>query len=143
MPPGVLTSSTAGVRGAEIAFESLLGTPADFIRRCEIPADRIPEESGVGTAVCANSGAVIDSIEMGVDGLRVCDGSVGVGGVTTVAGPLNPGGVEGSWVINERGVLVFRGEGVFSPGSSKSAWSPNTIGIGGTGGTGLLPRPLS
>ncbi len=78
---------------------------------------------------------MIDSIEIGVDGLRVCDESVGVGGVTTVAGPLNPGGVEGSLVINERVVLVFCGEGVFSPGSSKSALSPNTIGIGGTGDT--------
>jgi hypothetical protein len=74
--------------------------------------------------VCAESGAFIESMEIGVDGSRVCEGSVGVGGVTTVAGPLKLGGVKGSFVINECGVfLAFCGDGVFSPGSSTSALS--------------------
>jgi hypothetical protein len=44
---------------------------------------------------------------------------------------LTPGGVDGGFVINECGVrLGFLGDGVFSPGSSTSGLSSNTIGPG-------------
>lgn len=52
--------------------------------------------------------------------------SVGVGGVTTVAGLASnttPGGVLGSLVTRSRGFLAFAGEGVFSPGSAKMGLS--------------------
>jgi hypothetical protein len=55
----------------------------------------------------------------GVEFIRWWWVSVGVGGVTTVAGPCVVGGVAGSAVIIGRGLKAFLGEGVFSPGSWK------------------------
>lgn len=72
--------------------------------------------------------------EGGVELLRAnCEGSVGVGGVTKVAGPSAPGGVPGIFVMMGRGVAGFLGEGVFSPGSSNRGLSSKTSGPGGAG----------
>jgi len=56
-----------------------------------------------------------------------------VGGVTTVAGPLTLGGVAGRVTIGRGGAALFLGEGVFSLGSWKMAWSSKTL----TSGAGL------
>lgn len=120
VPPGVLTSSNAGVRGADIALDSLLGWPADLILLWDMPNAREPLASAGGATVCANSGALIESADM----WRECERSVGVGGVTTVAGlTLKSGGVEGNVVTKSLGFLDLAGEGVFSAGSSESSLS--------------------
>ena len=86
VPPGVLVSSIVGVNGAGIEFESLLGKVCDCARRCLMLST---DDKGLDG----------DCFEVGlVNRANVeLEGSVGVGGVTSVVGVSGrPGGVSGS-----------------------------------------------
>lgn len=132
-PPGVLDSSTVGVRGSGIDFESLLGAfVADFARRW-LSEPAVEELSRLVADLEACSGVlslalVADVVLPAVLGLA---STVGVGGVTNVEGVSDPlGGVEGGSVetgCNRKGSL-----GVDLTGSgSVSAASPGGVGSGG------------
>ena len=114
VPLGVLTSSAAGVKGGIVDCESLLGMRADLDRRCVLEAPDVgASASGVDVVRLWPVGSPTG--KSSVSDLE----SVGVGGVTKVAGPLNAfGGVAGIDVtIDLR--LVRSGEGVDWPGSWK------------------------
>lgn len=126
---GVLASSTVGVKGAVIAFESLLGCPtadAERVRRCDII---LPER--LTTMPEASSDAAVDFLGDVLG--AVYFGSVGVGGVTVVSGALtaDPGGVAGRFVVSmdgsdafadltlvDKSVLIAEGTGGTGGGSS-------------------------
>lgn len=85
VPPGVLSSSAVGVRGALVEVESLLGSFADCALRCLM----LSMELGRG----------LGELLVGELGPRK-EVSVGVGGVTTVVGvSWRFGGVAGSVVL--------------------------------------------
>jgi hypothetical protein len=101
VPPGVLASSSVGVSGADIEFDSLLGGFVDErARRCDI---MFPE----GDTVTFGFGWDEPCLELptelvGDAGLM----SVGVGGVTSVVGASTVfGGVAGICVMIRLGVI--------------------------------------
>ena len=89
VPPGVLTSSKVGVRGAGIDWDSLLDCEPEFARRCLILST---EESFCTRGEMGED--VIADLLGNVGALN--EGSVGVGGVTKVVGVSTRfGGVSG------------------------------------------------
>lgn len=133
---GVLASSIVGVRGAEMAFDSLLGWCTDpdseCPRRCDI---MLPE--GLTFIPLASLDSVGDSeFRTGDLGVGARE-STGVGGVTVVRGAVDAalGGVCGL-------VLVFNGEmpalEMFG-GFELSVFAPTRIG----GGAGAFVRAVS
>jgi hypothetical protein len=99
VPPGVLTSSSVGVNGADIEFDNLLGGfVAERARRCDI---MFPEGETTTLGLDCELACFVADFELFVDSVGDTGFmSVGVGGVTSVVGAsIRLGGVDGSWVM--------------------------------------------
>jgi hypothetical protein len=108
VPPGVLISSSVGVRGADMELESLLGGfVAERTRLCDI---MFPEGDTTTFGFDCDGVCFVPVFEFAVE--PVGDGgfaSVGVGGVTKVVGASTTfGGVTGVKVMILLGVLATR-----------------------------------
>lgn len=114
VPPGVLASSIVGVNGAAIELDNLLGRVCDCARRCLMLST--DERDLVG-----------DCFAAGLGGNVAFEGSVGVGGVTSVVG------VSGSEL--EVFSLVLRGVAVGVDDSVCCSLKPGAVaGCGGVSG---------
>ena len=99
VPPGVFTSSSVGVSGADMELDNLLGGfVAERARRCDI---MFPEEETTTFGLGCELGCFTPGFELAADSVGDTGfASVGVGGVTKVVGAsIKFGGVDGSWVM--------------------------------------------
>jgi hypothetical protein len=142
VPPGVLVSSTVGVSGSGMAFESLLGSLADCARRCRMLSTELNGrpggEPGSGFDVTGLlSGKVAES----------AFAKVGVGGVTSVVGVSTRfGGVLGSEAVLMRDLprgSCFGVSGLSSLGRASTAVTCGRISGSGTDTSGSGTETLS